>query len=97
MLVDVPKPKAGSGQDKVGGAELCHTDLALMHRKKALHALALGIERIGLVSLRFPLTVALVVIAPRSPPGSVSQESRSTIRSANCSVRTRRSSSNMKR
>jgi uncharacterized protein len=63
MLVDVPKPKAGSGQDKVGGAELCHTDLALMHRKKALHALALGIERIGLVSLRFPLAVALVVIA----------------------------------
>ena len=63
MLVDLPKPKAGSGQDKVGGAELCHTDLALMHRKKALHALALGIERIGLVSLRFPLVVALVVIA----------------------------------
>jgi hypothetical protein len=30
--VDGPKPKAGSGQDKVGGAELCHTDLALMHR-----------------------------------------------------------------
>ena len=43
MLVDVLKPKAGSGQDKVGGAELCHTDLALMHRKKALHALALGL------------------------------------------------------
>jgi hypothetical protein len=63
MLVDVPKPKAGSGQDKVGGAKLCHTDLALMRRKKALHALALGIERIGLVSLRFPLAVALVVIA----------------------------------
>ena len=63
MLVDVPKPKAGSGRDKVGGAELCHTDLALMRRKKALHALALGIERIGLVSLRFPLAVALVVIA----------------------------------
>jgi hypothetical protein len=59
MLVDVLKPKA----DKVGGAELCHADLALMHRKKALHALALGIERIGLVSLRFPLAVALVVIA----------------------------------
>jgi uncharacterized protein len=51
MLVDVLKHKAGSGQDKVGGAE------------KALHALALGIERIGLVSLRFPLAVALVVIA----------------------------------
>jgi predicted RND superfamily exporter protein len=34
-----------------------------MRRKKALHALALGIERIGLVSLRFPLSVALVVIA----------------------------------
>jgi len=28
MLVDVPKPKAGSGQVviKVGGAGLCHTD-----------------------------------------------------------------------
>jgi uncharacterized protein len=51
MLVDVLKPKAGSGQDKVGGAE------------KALHALALGIERIGLVSLRFPLAVAVVAIA----------------------------------
>ena len=38
-------------------------DLALMRRKKALHALALGIECIGLVSLRFPLAVALVVIA----------------------------------
>jgi uncharacterized protein len=64
-LVDVPKPKAGSGQvvNKVGGTERCHTDLVLMHRKKALHALALGIERIGLVSLRFPLAVALVVIA----------------------------------
>jgi predicted RND superfamily exporter protein len=64
-LVDVPKPKAGSGRvvNKVGGTEQCHTDLVLMHRKKALHALALGIERIGLVSLRFPLAVALVVIA----------------------------------
>jgi D-arabinose 1-dehydrogenase-like Zn-dependent alcohol dehydrogenase len=52
MLVDVPKPKAGSGQvaNKVGGAERCRTDLASMHRKKALHALALGIERIGLVA-----------------------------------------------
>jgi propanol-preferring alcohol dehydrogenase len=61
MLVDVTKPKAGPGQvvNKVGGAGLCHTDLALMRRKKALHALALGIERIGLVSLRFPLAVAL--------------------------------------
>jgi hypothetical protein len=40
MLVDVPKPKAGSGQvvNKVGGAGLCHTDLALIRRKKALHA-----------------------------------------------------------
>jgi hypothetical protein len=65
MLVDVPKPKAGSRQvvNKVDGAGLCHTDLALMHRKKALHALALGIERIGLVSLRFPMAVAVVVIA----------------------------------
>ena len=65
MLVDVPKPKAGSGQvvNKVGGAGLCHTDLALIRRKKALHALALGIERIGLVSLRFPMAVAFVVIA----------------------------------
>ena len=65
MLVHLPKTKAGSGQvvNKVGGAGLCHTDLALMRRKKALHALALGIERIGLVSLRFPLSVALVVIA----------------------------------
>jgi uncharacterized protein len=27
-----------------------------------LHALALGIERIGLVSLRFPLTIALILI-----------------------------------
>jgi hypothetical protein len=64
-LVDVAKPKAGSGQvvNKGGGAGLCHTDLALMRRKKALHALALGIERIGLMSLRFPLAVALVVIA----------------------------------
>jgi hypothetical protein len=61
MLVDVPKPKAGSGQvvNKVGGAGLCHTDLALIRRKKALHALALGIKRI----LRFPLAVAFVVIA----------------------------------
>lgn len=32
-------------------------------RPRKLHALALGIERIGLVSLRFPLTVALVAIA----------------------------------
>jgi hypothetical protein len=65
MLVDVPKPKAGSGQvaNKVGDAEQYHTDLVLMHRKKALHALALGIERIGLVSLRFPLAVALAMIA----------------------------------
>jgi hypothetical protein len=65
MLVDVPKPKAGSGQvvNKVGGAGLCHTDLALIRRKKALHALTLGIERIGLVSLRFPMAVAFVVIA----------------------------------
>jgi uncharacterized protein len=64
MLV-VPKPKAGSGQvvNKVGGAGLCHTDVALIRRKKALHALALGIERIGLVSLRFPMAVAFVVIA----------------------------------
>jgi uncharacterized protein len=37
--------------------------LALIRRKKALHALALGIERIGLVSLRFPMAVAFVVIA----------------------------------
>jgi propanol-preferring alcohol dehydrogenase len=37
MLVDVPKPKAGSGQVviKVGGAGLCHTDLALMRRTTA--------------------------------------------------------------
>jgi hypothetical protein len=64
-LVDVPKPKAGSGQvvNKVGDAEQYHTDLVLMHRKKALLALALGIERIGLVSLQFPMAVALVVIA----------------------------------
>src|ERR1700740_1311009 len=65
MLVDVPKPQAGSAQvaNKVGDAEQYHTDLVLMHRKKALHALALGIERIGLVSLRFPLAVALAGIA----------------------------------
>ena len=47
----------------MGGVEQCLTDLALTHRKKALHTLALGIERIGLVSLRFPMAVALVVIA----------------------------------
>jgi propanol-preferring alcohol dehydrogenase len=37
VLVDVPKPKAGSGQIviKVGGAGLCHTDLALMKRTLA--------------------------------------------------------------
>jgi D-arabinose 1-dehydrogenase-like Zn-dependent alcohol dehydrogenase len=60
MHVHLPKTKAGSGQvvNKVVGAGLCHTELALMCRKKALHALALGIERIGLVSLRFPLSVA---------------------------------------
>jgi hypothetical protein len=65
MLVDVLKPKAGSGHVviKVDAAGLCHTDLALLRRKKALHALALGIERIGLVSLRFPLAVAVVAIA----------------------------------
>ena len=36
MLVDVPKPKAGSGQvvSKVGGAGLCHTDLALIVGRK---------------------------------------------------------------
>ena len=61
----MPKPKAGSGQvvNKVGGAGLRHTDLAWIRRKKALHALALGIERIGSVSLRFPMAVAFVVIA----------------------------------
>ena len=65
MLVDVPKPKAGSGQavNKAGGAGLCHTDLALIRRKKALHALALGIERIGLVSLRFPMAVVAIALA----------------------------------
>lgn len=31
--------------------------------QKKLHALALGIERIGLVSLRFPVAVALILIA----------------------------------
>ncbi len=37
VLVDVPKPRAGSGQVliKVGGAGLCHTDLALMRRTPA--------------------------------------------------------------
>jgi Zn-dependent alcohol dehydrogenase len=36
MLVDVPKPKVGSGQVviKVGGDGLCHTDVALMRRRK---------------------------------------------------------------
>jgi hypothetical protein len=40
LLVDVPKPKARSGQgaNKVGGARLCHTDLALMRRTAALSA-----------------------------------------------------------
>jgi propanol-preferring alcohol dehydrogenase len=36
-LVDVPKPKAGSGQVliKVGGCGLCHTDLAIMRKTRA--------------------------------------------------------------
>jgi propanol-preferring alcohol dehydrogenase len=36
-LVDVSKPKAGSGQVliKVGGCDLCHTDLAIMRKTKA--------------------------------------------------------------
>src|SRR5437763_221853 len=68
MLVDALKPKAGSGQDKVGSAELCHTDVALMRRKKPLQALALGIERIGLVSLPCLLAFSLVSSLPLFPP-----------------------------